>query len=270
MTDNTEQAEFWNGRMGDAWVTVEDNIDKMMAPMTESAISVLAPAMGQRIIDIGCGCGSTSIMIADTGAEVWGIDIADKMIRQAKSKSSNVTFSVADAASQAFEADYDGIFSRFGIMFFSDPEAAFKNLKSALKPTGRFVFLCWQAPIQNPWMALVGNALQAYQPDDLPTPDPTAPGPFALADPDRTEKLLTAAGFTDISIEGIKKEVYLGRDVDEVIEFQRHVGPLSALLAETEPSRHDELIGVARGVFEPFVNAKGIRLPAAVWLVEAS
>jgi SAM-dependent methyltransferase len=269
MTDNAEQAEFWNGRMGDAWVSVEDNIDNMLAPLTESAISRLAPAAGQRIIDIGCGCGSTSIMIADQGAEVWGIDISDTMIRQANSKNSKVTFSVADAASLSFEAKYDAIFSRFGIMFFSDPEAAFKNLKSALKPGGRLVFLCWQTPAKNPWMAMAAQALQPYQPDDLPPPDPTAPGPFSLADPDRTKKLFTAAGFTDISIENIEREIYLGKDVDEAIEFQRHVGPLSALLAETEASMHDELIGVVRGVFEPLVDSQGIKLPAAVWLVDA-
>lgn len=269
MSDNAEQAEFWNGRMGDAWVGVEANIDKMLAPLTEPAISRLSPAVGQRIIDIGCGCGSTSITIADQGAEVWGIDISDKMIRQANSKNSNVTFSVADAASLPFEATYDAVFSRFGIMFFSDPEAAFKNLKSALKPSGRLVFLCWQAPVNNPWMAMVAQALQPYQPDDLPTPDPAAPGPFSLADPDRIKTLFTAAGFTDIGIESIEREIYLGKDTDEAIEFQQHVGPLSALLAITEASKHDELIGVVRDLFKPLVGSKGIRLPAAVWLVDA-
>lgn len=269
MTDNTEQAEFWNGRMGDAWASVEDNIDKMLAPMTESAISLLAPATGQYIIDIGCGCGSTSIAIADRGAEVWGVDISDKMIRQANSKNSNVSFSVADAASVPFEANYDAIFSRFGIMFFSDPEAAFENLKSALKPGGRFVFLCWQIPAKNPWMGMAGQALQPYQPADLPAPDPTAPGPYSLADPDRTKQLLTTAGFTDISIESIERDIYLGKDVSEALEFQKRVGPLSALLAETEASKHEELIGVVRDVFEPLVDSEGIRLPAAVWLVDA-
>ena len=191
------------------------------------------------------------------------------MIRQATAKNSNVTFSVADAASLSFDTNYDAIFSRFGIMFFSDPEAAFKNLKSALKPGGKLVFLCWQAPTRNPWMAMVAQALQPYQSNDLPPPDPTAPGPFSLADPDRTKILLTATGFTDISIDAIEEDIYLGKNVDEAIEFQQHVGPLSALLAETEASKHDELIGVVRGVFEPLVDSEGIKLPAAVWLVGA-
>ncbi len=270
MSDNTEQAEFWNGRMGDAWVQVEDNIDRMLLPLTEPAITRLAPSRSEQIIDVGCGCGTTSIMIADQGAAVWGVDISDKMIDQANRKNSQVTFTVADAATQPFEPIYDAVFSRFGIMFFSDPVAALGNLRAALKPDGRISFLCWQAPTSNPWMAMVGQALQPYQPEDLPAPDPDAPGPFSMADPEKTSMQLAAAGFSHVEVEPIERDILLGKSVDEAMAFQQHVGPLSGLLAVTEPAQHEELINVVRGVFEPLVGADGIQLPAAAWLVSAS
>lgn len=269
MGDNREQAEFWNGQMGDAWIQVEANIDRMLEPLTGPALDSLSPKSKEKIIDIGCGCGTTSIMIADRGATVWGIDISGKMIRQANRKKSPVTFTVADAATQPFDAIHDAVFSRFGIMFFSDPRGALQNIRTAMKSDGRLVFLCWQAPANNPWMAMVGQALQPYQPEDMPPPDPDAPGPFSMANPEKTLALLDAAGFTDITIDAVERDILLGETVDDAMAFQQHVGPLSALLAETDPAQHDELITVVRDVFEPLVGPNGIQLPAAAWLVSA-
>lgn len=269
MTDNAEQAEFWNGRMGDAWVKVEENIDRMLMPLTLPAIEALAPGSGEQIVDIGCGCGTTSVMIAERGASVHGIDISEKMIEQAKRKNTSVRFTVADAATHPFGGDQDALFSRFGIMFFSEPATALGNLRTALKPGGRLAYLCWQAPANNPWMAMVGQALQPYQPEDLPPPDPDAPGPFSMADPDKTTGVLQTAGFSDISITPVEEAIFLGQNVDEAMAFQQHVGPLSALLESTDRAEHDKLIDVVRGVFEPLVGDEGIRLPAAAWLVRA-
>ena len=126
MGDNAEQAELWNGRMGHSWVQVESYIDRMLAPISDHAIQSMAAQSGERIIDIGCGCGTTSLSLAAGGASVWGVDISHAMITQAKSKdagSAEVHFSVGDAASQSYTPNHDGVFSRFGCMFFDDPVA---------------------------------------------------------------------------------------------------------------------------------------------------
>ena len=154
--DNADQKAFWNGAMGDGWVKVEAYIDRIMSPMTDVALARLAPKAGERIIDVGCGCGGTSRAIGASGATVWGIDISDKMIRQAELNAQgvdNVSFSVADAAHEQYSDNHDAIFSRYGVMFFADPVAAFRNLRKALVPGGRLVYLCWQSPSLNPWIA---------------------------------------------------------------------------------------------------------------------
>ena len=241
-SENAEQAEFWNGRMGTAWVNVEDYIDRMMAPLTAVALDAVNAKAGDRIIDIGCGCGTTSLSLGASGAEVWGVDISTAMIDRAKEKDNtagNVAFSVADAASQAYSADHSLAFSRFGVMFFADPVKAFANIRSALVPSGRLVFLCWQLPAANPWLSIAGAALQPFQPADAPPPDPEAPGPFRFGVPEYTQEVLSSAGFTNIKLQAVVKDLHLGDTVDEVMRFQSNIGPLSGLLETLDESRHE-------------------------------
>ena len=191
MADNAEQAELWNGRLGKAWVNVEDYIDGMMAPLSTVALEAVNAKPSDRIIDIGCGCGTTSFSLGATGAAVWGVDISTAMIDRANEKDNaagNVAFSVGDAASQQYTADHTVVFSRFGVMFFADSVKAFANIRSALVPGGRLVFLCWQPPAANPWLSIAGAALQPFQPADAPPPDPEAPGPFRFGVPEDTRK----------------------------------------------------------------------------------
>ena len=160
--------------MGSAWVSVEDYIDRMLEPLSAVAIDAVGAKAGDRIIDVGCGCGTTSLTLAKNGAQVWGIDISTAMIDRAKEKvndAGNVAFSVSDAAAQNYTADHTVVFSRFGVMFFADPVKAFANIRTALVPGGRLVFLCWQLPAANPWLSIAGMALQPFQPADAPPPD---------------------------------------------------------------------------------------------------
>jgi len=273
MSDNAEQAEFWNGRMGTAWVNVEDYIDRMMAPLTAVALYTVNAKPDDRIIDIGCGCGTTSLSLGDSGAEVWGVDISTAMIDRAKEKDNaagNVSFSVADAANHAYNADYSLAFSRFGVMFFADPVKAFANIRSALLPGGRLVFLCWQLPAANPWLSIAGAALQPFQPSDAPPPDPEAPGPFRFGVPEYTQDILASAGFTNIKLQAVVKDLHLGDTVDEVMRFQSNIGPLSGLLETLEESRHAEAIAAVRDAFAAKADSNGINLEASTWLVTAT
>ena len=269
--DNAEQRAFWNGAMGEGWVQVEAYIDLIMSPMTEVALVRLAPQAGERIIDVGCGCGGTTRTLAASGAHVWGIDISDKMIRQAKLNArdvDNVAFSVQDAAYADYTADHDALFSRYGVMFFADPVAAFRNLRTALLPRGRVVYLCWQAPPLNPWIFTGIEALSPYV--EGPPPDPNAPGGFSMADPDRTADVLRKAGFVDVEIEPLVVSLALGRGVDDIMRFHDIVGPLSTVVAQLDEVQADEARRAVRSAYEARLGSDGLVLEAATWLVTAN
>jgi len=269
--DNAEQRAFWNGAMGDGWVAVEAYIDRIMSPMTDVALARLAPKAGERIIDVGCGCGGTSRAIAARGAHVWGVDISEKMVTQAKHNAEgvdNVFFSVTDAAHARYTDDHDAIFSRYGVMFFADPVAAFRNLRSGLVSGGRLVFLCWQSPALNPWIATGIAALTPYM--DGPPPDPNAPGGFSMADPERTAGILRDAGFTSVEVEPLVVQLALGDGVDDMLRFHETVGPLSNLMTQLNQEQAAEAKQAVRSAYEAELGADGLTLEAATWLVTAS
>ena len=269
--DNTEQRELWNGAMGDGWVAVEAYIDRIMSPMTEVALARLAPKAGERIIDVGCGCGGTSRAIAASGAKVWGVDISEKMITQAKLNAKgvgNVLFSVVDAAHAEYTDDYDAIFSRYGVMFFADPVAAFRNLRNGLVSGGRLVYLCWQSPSLNPWIATGIAALTPYM--DGPPTDPNAPGGFSMADPSRSAGILRDAGFTSVEVEPLVVQLALGDGVDDILRFHETVGPLSNLMTQLDQGQAAEAKEAVRSAYEAQLGPGGLKLKAATWLVTAS
>ncbi len=268
--DNAEQRAFWNGAMAEGWVAVEAYIDRIMLPMTEVALARLAPKAGERIMDVGCGCGGTSRAIAASGATVWGVDISDKMIKQARANAGaidNLSFSVVDAAHAEYASDHEAIFSRYGVMFFADPVAAFRNLRSALVSGGRLVYLCWQSPSLNPWIATGIEALTPYM--DGPPPDPNAPGGFSMADPERTAGILRDAGFSSVAVEPLVVPLALGDGVDEILLFHETVGPLSTVVPQLDQAQATAARMAVRSAYEAQLGDEGLKLDAATWLVTA-
>lgn len=259
--------------MGTAWVNVEDYIDRMMTPLSAVALEAVNAKPDDRIIDIGCGCGTTSFSLGANGAAVWGVDISKKMIDRAKQKDNaagNVVFSVNDAANQQYTPDHTVVFSRFGVMFFADPVKAFANILSALVPGGRLVFLCWQLPAANPWLSIAAAALQPFQPANAPPPDPEAPGPFRFGVPDYTQEVLSSAGFTNIAMQPVVKDLHMGDTIDELMRFQSNIGPLSGLLETLDKSRHADATAAVRDAFAAKEDSNGINLEASTWLVTAT
>ena len=270
---NDAQIQFWNGAGGETWVRAQVRLDAMLAPVSEAVLEHAGALDGQRVLDVGCGCGATSLeAVARGAAHVHGVDVSEPMLALARTRAGGDTrlaFSVADAAVAEFDAAHDLILSRFGVMFFADPVAAFANLRRALCDGCQLCFVCWQAPRANPWVSVVGAAVQPFLPLPETPADPKAPGPFAFADAAYVERTLSEAGFAEVALTSFETPLHLADDLDEAIDFQGQVGPLARVLAELDSSARADAIAAARAALEPYLGPNGLYLGAACWLVSA-
>jgi SAM-dependent methyltransferase len=271
---NAAQIEFWNGDAARAWTDNQARMDALLSPLSARALAVLAVRSGERVLDVGCGCGGTTLELAASGARATGIDISEAMLALARKRAAGAAkpqpdFVLADASTHRFEPVFDAFFSRFGVMFFADAVAAFANLRTALKPGGRLSFVCWQAPRDNPWIAVPVGAARAHLPEPPPA-DPRAPGPFAFADRAYLNEVLTKAGFDSVALEPFEATLALGASVDEAIEFTARVGPLSRALADAPADARERALIAVRDALRPVADASGaVRLGARVWIATA-
>jgi ubiquinone/menaquinone biosynthesis C-methylase UbiE len=274
---NAEQIQFWSETAGLKWVDYQQRIDAHVRLFGLLAINRAAIMPGERALDVGCGCGDAALELArrvETTGKVAGIDISFVMLDRARqlAKTSGFThldFVNADAQTYAFvPSSFDLLYSRFGVMFFADPQAAFANLFKALCPGGRFSFVCWQELKKNPW-ALVSLEAVAKHIEVQPSM-PDAPGPFAFANPDRVSHTLSKAGFRDLNIEGFIEEVAVGGtgNLDEAVDFLMQMGPAAAAIRKTgTPEKRSMLVDALRHALAPYQRSQGVQMPAAVWIV---
>jgi SAM-dependent methyltransferase len=273
---NVDQITYWNARAGNTWASMQKRLDAQIGSIGLKALDALALREGERVIDIGCGCGTTSFEIArrvGASGRVTAIDISRPMLDVARRDAErdpirNVAFLEADAQTYAFEpSSFDALYSRFGVMFFTDPVAAFTNLFAALKPkSGRLAFVCWRPLKENPWMGIpVKAAMQHLPPQEAP--DPLAPGPYAFADAERGRRILAEAGFGEIDARPHDQKVELGV-LDEAVEHCTRVGPLSRLLLEY-PDAVAPVMETLRRTLGTYETDGVVRMDAAVWIVSA-
>lgn len=270
---NAQQATYWNEGAGPTWAAMTEALDRQLEPLGRAAIRALGPEAGERMLDVGCGAGQTTLELAAAvapGGSVVGLDISETLLSVARTRDASglsVSFLPADAQTHAFPpASFDGLFSRFGVMFFADPVAAFTNLNRALKPGGRLAFVCWRRPDENPIMTLPMAAALAHLPPPAP-PTPGAPGPFAFADPERVRTILGGAGFSEITLTPHDEKVG-GGDLETVLDMALKVGPLGALLRE-HPDKRDAVLGAVRAALTPHDGPGGVKLGSATWIVTA-
>ena len=178
-------------------------------------------------------------------------------------------FKRADAATQPLTPDHELVLSRFGVMFFSQPVEAFRNIRTGMTPDGRLCFVCWQAMGENAWMSTAGQAVMAFLSKPATTPDPRAPGPFAFADRGYLRGILESAGFAGVEIEDFRTKLHVGDDLDQAMEFQKDIGPVARALAELEGDARSQALAAARSALASHLGPKGIDLGAACWLVTA-
>ena len=272
---NADQIEYWNELAGPKWVAAETLLDAQIGSLGRSAMEHTGVAPGEAVLDVGCGCGQSTLQLADQvgpGGSVMGIDVSRVMLERARSRAAdrgNVRFEIADAQTATLEnARYDLVFSRFGVMFFADPAAAFANLRSSLKPGGRIAFVCWQELGRNPWMRVPLAAAAKHV--SLPAPPaPDAPGPFAFAAADRVQRILTGAGFANTECKGLEQTLLVGGggELDRSVEFLLQIGPLGALLREAGEATRSAVAGAVRDAVAGYVTPEGVRMDAAAWLV---
>ncbi len=272
---NAQQIEYWNTNAGPTWVESQEKMDRMLRPVTKLLLDRAKVKAGERVLDVGCGCGDTSIQLVQAGAAVSGIDISEPMLARAKERAkalglSDVTFQQADAAMQTFAPIHDLIVSRFGVMFFDGPDAAFRNLRTGLSPTGRLCFVCWQPMLKNPWITTAGAAVQPFLTPPETPPDPRAPGPFSLADENDLRSVLSQAGLAEIELEAVDLELHLADDLDEAMAMQSKIGPLARALTELEGEKQQQAAAAARAALSEKMTDTGLDLAAAVWVVHAT
>lgn len=278
---DADQVTDWNGQSGKRWVANQARLDAMVAVFGQAAIEATAPAKGERVLDIGCGAGTTSLALAarvGPGGHVLGVDISEPLIARARALAPQDTpalFQVADASSAELpEGAFDILFSRFGVMFFDDPTGAFAHMRRALRPGGRVAFVCWRGTDENDWVRLPMGALKGVLPPSGP-PDPEAPGPFSLGDRERVSRILTAAGFTDIVIAPFDASVPFGegetRDaaIDDVVRMALEVGPLSRLLSDQPEDIRARAWSAVRTSFTGLPGERSLMLNGAAWIVMA-
>ena len=275
---NELKGDDWAGEMGVKWLTHIDRFEGMIAPIGDALLARGGIAPGERVIDLGCGGGLTSLAAAQaTGPEgaVLGLDISPDLIGAARRRAeghANVSFICADAATVTLDTPYDRLISRFGSMFFADPYAAFSNLHRLLKPGGRIDLAIWAAPRDNPWMMELMGVARSHI--DIPSPDPRAPGPFAFADLEYVGDILTIAGFSAPEVEAYQGEQAIGgpgASPDEAADFALATMAIGRALAEAGEdvlarARHDLV-----ALFERHhVPGKGVMLANKVWLLSAN
>src|SRR2546428_1752457 len=276
---NAAQRDFWNSPASRAWADQHERMDRLVAELTAQVLDFAAPRPGEHVLDIGCGGGTTTLELArrvgPTG-HVLGADIAEHSIvrlrqRIADAGLAQVEAIVADGSAHAFPPDsIDLVFSRFGVMFFADPMAAFGNVHRAVKPGGRLNLLVFRTAKENLWPQGPLEAVRHLLPP-TPPPGPEDPGPFSWAHPARVRRILEGAGVRDVSLTPLDPRIRLAPPggIADAIDFMLTFGPLTRVVPALPAEQQAAVRGELESFFRRFDGPRGIVLPAANWIVQA-
>lgn len=274
--DNASQIRDWDGVVGERWAAEQETTDERIRPFGLAAMTAAAPQPGERVLDVGCGCGDTSLALAQAvgpmGAVV-GVDVSSPMLAVARRRAgnaANLSFIRADASHTDLPGPFDLLYSRFGVMFFDDPPAAFLRMRQAMKPTGRLAFACWQSAGANPWAAVPAVAARQAAGLDAAAADPFAPGPFAFGEASRVSSILEKAGFVGVQTKGFEAPMYLGSSPRSAAEGATRIGPASRVLREAGEAVLPVVTDAIEKALRPYMATDGtVAFPGRVWIVTA-
>jgi SAM-dependent methyltransferase len=274
MTTNDEQSKLWNGPAGEAWIAAQESLDGMFRPFENRLVELAVAAGARRVLDVGCGTGATILAVArHLGAEARcvGIDLSQPMIelgrvRAARAKLA-VQFVVGDAQTWTFDAPpYDLLISRFGVMFFEDPVAAFANLHRAMSTNGTLRCHVFRAASENSFMTAAERIAAPLLPG-LPPRDPHGPGQFAFADARRVQDILESAGWRNVEVLPIDVAcAFPARDLDAYVA---RLGPVGMALRSADAAMRDRVVEAVRAGFAPYLHGDEVRFTAACWELAA-
>jgi SAM-dependent methyltransferase len=272
--NDNEQAALWNGRAGRAWIDGQATLDRMFSAFEDLLADTVRNASARRVLDVGCGTGSTTLAAARAAGaqgECLGVDISQPMIAVARDRAeregSTARFVAADVQTHAFEpARFDLVISRFGVMFFDDPVAAFTNLRRAASAGAPLQVIAWRSPAENPYMTTAERAAAPLLPD-MPVRAPGAPGQFAFADRHRVASILQDSGWAAIDIQPI--DVDCAFPEKDLVGYFTRLGAVGQVLQDMDEATRRQVIGTVRAAFDPFVHGDEVRFTAACWMIGA-
>ncbi|MBV9560135.1 MAG: methyltransferase domain-containing protein [Bradyrhizobium sp.] len=274
---NADQIAYWNGPGGQRWRDRQAAQDILLAPVSRALIERIGPKGGDRVIDVGCGCGATSIALAERvvpSGFVLGVDISAPMLARARELAPTglpLDFVLADATVHPFEAaGFDHLVSRFGVMFFAEPVVSFANLRRALRATGRVTFACWREPRDNPWAMAPLQAVYRHVPK-LPPQGPEDPGPFAFASQERVQGILNEAGYRNVAMERVDLvlDIAIGRGLEAAVQSALEIGPASRALEGHPAEVREAAKQSVRDLLAPLVKGESVPLSGSIWIVTA-
>jgi len=271
----TDQAVLWNGRAGRAWIDAQATLDRMFAPFEDLLADTVRATSARRVLDVGCGTGGTTLAaarVAGAQGDCLGVDISAPMVavarKRAAGEGSTARFIAADVRAHAFEpASFDLVISRFGVMFFDDPVAAFANLRRASSTHARLRAIAWRSAAENPYMTAAERAAAPLLPN-LPVRAPGAPGQFAFADRHRVASILQESGWGEIDIQPI--DVNCTYPEKELVGYFTRLGAVGQVLEDTDEATRRQVTDTLRTAFDPFVHGDEVRFTAACWMIAAT
>jgi len=275
---NADMLAFWNGKGGDTWVTRQGHTDITLTPVTDALLAFAAPRAGERVVDIGCGCGAPTLEFARAvgpSGRVTGLDISRPMLAEGERRASvagiaNIDWRQDDPATSTLD-EYDLLSSAFGVMFFGDRVAAFTNMRRGAAPYARMALVCWRTLAENPWMEVPMTAAAQHLPP-RPKPLPNAPGMFAFADPEHVTEVLTAAGWAPPRFEKLDMDLDIaaGRGLEEAVIQSIRIGAVNSGLRDQPPVVVSAVAAALREALAPYADGAGVRLPGAMWLISSA
>lgn len=268
------QSASWNGPGGNAWVDSQALLDQVLQPFEDLLVEAVRAASASRVLDVGCGTGSTTVAIArllGNKGQCTGVDISQAMIEAARARAARdgvaASFVIADAQVHAFEpSSFDMIVSRFGVMFFDDPVAAFGNLRRAASAGASTALIAFRSAAENPFMTTAERAAAPLL-SNLPPRKSDGPGQFGFADRQRVADILQQSGWTGIDIQPIDVESVMPEK--ELVGHFTRLGPVATALRDVDEATRKRVIDVVRPAFDPFVRGTEVRFTSACWMIRA-